>query len=68
MPATYIKRADRRHYHVEIFDGRAAATVHIRDGYDRAVSRVYHVAPVRTRAEAIAAAIEDGCERIAGAV
>lgn len=57
---TYLKRGDRRQYVVTLFDGRASGTVYIADGYDRALSGVVYVSPVRTRTEAIEAAIEDG--------
>lgn len=58
------KRADRREYRVELFDGRAAATVYVVDGYGRPRGPVYHVAPVRTKEEAVAAAIEEGIEEV----
>ena len=55
-----IKRKDERRWQIEIFDGRATATVYVVDGYDRAVSDVYHVAgPVHDRREVIAAVYED---------
>ena len=57
---TRLRKKDERHWHVELFDGRATATVYVEDGYGRPVSEVRWVnGPVHTREEAIAAVRED---------